>query len=203
MTADFATCNDKRRRPNTYCRHRATGHKTKRLGLSSSHKALRRSALPQVLLNYRIAPQLFEVNGTEVPNDITLRPYRYGFLSLTCIRWRQGTQRAVTRLKFHWSRLLPPVQPLRVLGQSTLIPKICGGSLGRIRCHAVDLVLVVLLLAFSNAAFGGKKAPKFADPIDLPQTFEVDFQFAAKQRAQLGPQTEVRDDVAGRWSRSF
>jgi hypothetical protein len=70
--------------------------------------------------------------------------------------------------------------------------------LGRIRCHAVDLVLVVFLLAFSNAAFGGKKAPKLADTIDLPQTFEVDFQFAAKQRAQLGPQTEVPDDVAGR-----
>jgi hypothetical protein len=91
-----------------------------------------------------------------------------------------------------------PVQPRRVLGQSTLIPKSCGGSLGRIRCHAVDLVLVVFLLVFSNVAFGGKKAPKLNVTIDLPQTFEVDFQFAAKQRAQLGPQREVSDDVAGR-----
>jgi hypothetical protein len=52
------------------------GNKTKRPGLGLSHKALSRSALPQVLLNHRIEPQLFRVNGT-VPNDITLRPYRY------------------------------------------------------------------------------------------------------------------------------
>ena len=52
-------------------------HKTKRPGLGLSHKALSRSALPRVLLNHRIEPQLFRVNGTEVPDDITLRPYRY------------------------------------------------------------------------------------------------------------------------------
>jgi hypothetical protein len=28
-----------------------------------------------------------------------------------CIRWRLSTQRAVTRLKLHWSMLLPRVQP--------------------------------------------------------------------------------------------
>ena len=42
-----------------------------------SHKALSRSALPQVLLKYRIEPSLLRVNGTAVPSDITLRPYRY------------------------------------------------------------------------------------------------------------------------------
>ena len=68
--------------------------------------------------------------------------------------------------------------------------------MGYIRCHAVDLVLVLFLLTGSNAAFGGKKAPKLAETIDLPQTFEVDFQFAAKQRAQLAPQREVPDDIA-------
>jgi hypothetical protein len=52
--------------------------KTKRPGLGLSHKALSRSALPQVLLNHRLAPQQFRVNGTEVPDDITLRPYRDG-----------------------------------------------------------------------------------------------------------------------------
>jgi hypothetical protein len=31
-------------------------HKTKRPGLGLSHKALSRSALPQVLLNYRVVP---------------------------------------------------------------------------------------------------------------------------------------------------
>ena len=51
-------------------------HKTKRPGLGLSPKALHRSALPQVLLNHRIEPQLFRVNGTAVPSDITLRPYR-------------------------------------------------------------------------------------------------------------------------------
>jgi hypothetical protein len=69
---------------------------------------------------------------------------------------------------------------------------------GRIRCRTVDLVLVLFLLAGSNAAFGGKKAPKLAETIDLPQTFELDFQFAANQRAQLGSQREVPDDIAGR-----
>jgi hypothetical protein len=54
------------------------------------------------------------------------------------------------------------------------------------------------LLTASNPAFGGKNAPKLAETIDLPPTFDVDFQFAAKQRAQLGPQKEVPDDVAGR-----
>jgi hypothetical protein len=42
------------------------GNKTKRLGLDLSHKALSRSALPQVLLNSRIELQRFGVNGTEV-----------------------------------------------------------------------------------------------------------------------------------------
>jgi hypothetical protein len=54
--------------------NRHWGHKTKRLGLGLSHKALSRSALPQVLLNHRIEPQLLRGNGTVVPEDITLRP---------------------------------------------------------------------------------------------------------------------------------
>src|ERR1035437_8372062 len=40
------------------CRRRASWHKTKRPGLGSGRKALSRSALPQVLLNHRIEPQL-------------------------------------------------------------------------------------------------------------------------------------------------
>ncbi len=63
--------------------------------------------------------------------------------------------------------------------------------MGRFRCRAVDLALALFLLMGSNTAFCGKKAPKLNGTIDLPQTFEVDFQFAAKQRAQLGPQKEV------------
>jgi predicted Zn-dependent protease len=58
--------------------------------------------------------------------------------------------------------------------------------------------VALFLLISSNAAFGGKKAPKLNETVDLPQTFEVDFQFAAKQRAQLGSQREVPDDIAGR-----
>ena len=54
-----------------------------------------------------------------------------------------------------------------------------------------------LVTAF-NAAFGGRKAPKLAETIDLPATFYVDFQFAARQRVQLGSQVEVPDDAAGR-----
>jgi hypothetical protein len=58
--------------------------------------------------------------------------------------------------------------------------------------------LVLFLLAGSNAAFGSKKAPKLGATIGLPQTFESDFQFAARQRAQLGSQREVPDDIAAR-----
>jgi hypothetical protein len=36
-------------------------------------------------------------------------------------------------------------------------------------------------LPVSHATFGGKKAPQLAETIDLPQAFEIDFQFAAKQ----------------------
>jgi hypothetical protein len=57
-------------------------HKTKRLGLNLSHKALSRSALPKVLLGHRIKPQSFRRNGTRVPCDITLRPSRDGPLCL-------------------------------------------------------------------------------------------------------------------------
>jgi hypothetical protein len=53
------------------------GTKTKRLGLGLSHKALSRSALPQVLLKYRIEPSLLRVNGTAVPDGITLRPLQH------------------------------------------------------------------------------------------------------------------------------
>ena len=52
---------------------RSPWHKTKRLELGVSHKALSRSALPQVLLNHRIEPQLFRVNGTEVPLGIHVK----------------------------------------------------------------------------------------------------------------------------------
>jgi Zn-dependent protease with chaperone function len=69
---------------------------------------------------------------------------------------------------------------------------------GRIHCRAIYLALVLLLLAGSIAAFGSKKAPKLAETIDLPLTFESDFQSAAKQRAQLGSQREVPDNIAGR-----
>jgi hypothetical protein len=103
-------------------------------------------------------------------------------------------QRAVTKLKVHASAASPTSE---ISGPSTLI-LIFGGIVGRIRCRTVDLVLVLFLLAGSNAAFSGKTAPKLAETIDLPQTFELDFQFAAKQRAQLGSQREVPDDIAGR-----
>ena len=51
------------------------GTKTKRPELGLSHKAFSRSALLQVLLNDRIGAQLFQVNGTAVPYDITFRPF--------------------------------------------------------------------------------------------------------------------------------
>jgi hypothetical protein len=102
-------------------------------------------------------------------------------------------QRAVTKLKVHASAASSTSESS---GPSTLI--LILGGIGRIRWRTVDFVLVLFLLAGSNAAFGGKKAPKLAETIDLPQTFELDFQFAVKQRAQLGSQREVPDDIGGR-----
>jgi hypothetical protein len=67
----------------------------------------------------------------------------------------------------------------------------------RLRIRAADFVLVLFLLTALNPAFGGKKAPKLAPTIDLPPSFELDFQFAAKQRVELGPQREVSDDATG------
>jgi hypothetical protein len=55
------------------CHHRASWHKTKRPGLGLSHKALSRSALPQVLLNYRVVPSQLVVNDTSVLDGITFR----------------------------------------------------------------------------------------------------------------------------------
>jgi hypothetical protein len=55
------------------CCHRATWHKTKRPGLGLSHKALSRSALPQVLLDHRIKSSLLRVSGTEVPVSVHVK----------------------------------------------------------------------------------------------------------------------------------
>jgi hypothetical protein len=74
---------------------------------------------------------------------------------------------------------------------------ILGRLLERPRFHAVEFVLALFLLTVVNPAFGGNKAPKLAETVDLPSTFDLDFQFAAKQRVQLGGQAEVSDDVAG------
>jgi hypothetical protein len=49
------------------------GPQNKTLGLDLSHKALSRSALPKVLLNPRIEPQRFGVNGTEVPVSVHVK----------------------------------------------------------------------------------------------------------------------------------
>jgi hypothetical protein len=74
----------------------------------------------------------------------------------------------------------------------------CGGSVGRIRFRRADFCLILFLAIAHSPAFAGKKAPKIAETIDLPSSFDVDFQFAAKQRVELGPQKEVPDDAAGR-----
>jgi Zn-dependent protease with chaperone function len=70
--------------------------------------------------------------------------------------------------------------------------------LTRVRFRVAGIVLVLFLLTALSAAFARKKAPKLAETIDLPSSFDVDFQLAAKQRVELGSQKEVPDDVAGR-----
>src|SRR3984957_4731315 len=53
---------------------KAGRHKTKRPGLIRV-RSVCRSALPQVLLTHRIEQSLLGVNGTGVPDHVTLRPY--------------------------------------------------------------------------------------------------------------------------------
>jgi Zn-dependent protease with chaperone function len=118
---------------------------------------------------------------------------------LTCIRWRQGTSNSGDKAQGSLVDASAASPTGMFLGQPFLI-LILGGDCGpvRIHCRAVYLALVLLLLAGSIAAFGSKKAPKLAETIDLPLTFESDFQSAAKQRAQLGSQREVPENIAGR-----
>jgi hypothetical protein len=85
------------------CHHCAGWHKTKRPGLGLSHKALSRSALPQVLLNYRVVPSLLVVNGTAVLDGITFRlfPTNFDGYRFGCAGgW--ALQIVVTRFNLHW-----------------------------------------------------------------------------------------------------
>jgi Peptidase family M48 len=76
-------------------------------------------------------------------------------------------------------------------------PIFCGGSVDR-RFRAADLILILFLLTALNPAFGGKKAPKLAETVDLPSSFDLDFKLAATQRVNLNAQSgEVHDDAAG------
>ena len=73
----------------------------------------------------------------------------------------------------------PPVQPSEGSGPSRLILIFVEGVWAACAATPQTSVLVLLLLTSSNAAFGGKKAPKFNEiidlpTIDLPQTFDVD-----------------------------
>jgi Zn-dependent protease with chaperone function len=68
----------------------------------------------------------------------------------------------------------------------------------RIRFRAAGVVLL-LLAAFLNVAFARKKAPQFAQTVELPPSFDIDYVLATKQRADLRTNVnEVPDDVAGR-----
>jgi hypothetical protein len=136
------------------------------------------------------------VNGTEVPFGVHVKAI-LRWLSVSCIRWRQGTSESADQAQGSLVDASAASPTGDSSGPSTLI-LILGGIVGRIHCRAVYLALVLLLWAGSDAAFGSRTAPKLAETIDLPQTFESDFQFAAKQRAQLGSQREVPDDTAGR-----
>jgi hypothetical protein len=66
----------------------------------------------------------------------------------------------------------------------------------RIRFRAVDLVLLLLLLTPLGTAFGGMRAPKLAETVDLPSDFDLDFKLAATGRVEFSAQTIVYDDVA-------
>jgi hypothetical protein len=65
--------------------------------------------------------------------------------------------------------------------------------------RAQSLILFLILLVLSNAAVAGsRKSARFAESVDLPATFDVDFQLASKQRSEITTGvTTVRDDAAG------
>src|ERR1700723_3679968 len=117
---------------------------------------------------------------------------------LTCIRWRQGTSNSGDKAQGSLVDSSAASPTGMFLGQPFLILILgglwaCPHSLPRrIPCLGAALV------GGFHRCFGSKKAPKLAETINLTLTFESDFQSAAKQRAQLGSQREVPDNIAGR-----
>jgi hypothetical protein len=64
----------------------------------------------------------------------------------------------------------------------------------------VQLLLLTLVLVVSSnvAVAGSRKTARFADSVDLPATFDLDFQLASQQRAEITTGvTTVPDDAAG------
>lgn len=102
----------------------------------------------------------------------------------------------MTKLKAHWSTLA--VSP--TLGSSGQTPLFLYLVEESIRFRTPCLLLVLFVLTAFNAAFGGKKAPKLAETIDLPPTFGADFssqQISGHTEVHKGKyQTTLRDALA-------
>ena len=64
--------------------------------------------------------------------------------------------------------------------------------------RAQSLILFLILLVLSNAAVAGsRKSARFAESVDLPATFDVDFQLASRQRAEIRTGVTKMPDDAG------
>jgi hypothetical protein len=66
------------------------------------------------------------------------------------------------------------------------------GRVERVRFRGAELILALLLLTATNAAFGGKKAPKFAETIDLPPGFEVGFSLSPRREKSSEHEVQQR-----------
>jgi Peptidase family M48 len=128
----------------------------------------------------------------------TLRPYRDGSLCLSLYPLAAGHFRERwTNLKVHWFVPPPPVQPRVVLGQAPLI-LILGGLWAAFTAAPYTLPWCCSWWRGLTLLLAARKRRSLLRPLICRQTLESDFQFAAKQREQLGSQKEVPDDIAGR-----
>jgi len=157
-------------------------HKTKRPGLGLSHKALSRSALPQALLKHRIEPRLLLVNGTEVPDDITLRPYWDSPPCLNFCRLVAGHSTSGDKAQWvHGSMLLPSVQPSESSGAKSLTLLTFGGlwpafAPTRYRLGYFD--------AASGRSTGGKSTPLRRIMVVLALSFLLSQQLLSQTPSQ-------------------
>src|SRR6266480_3355023 len=73
-----------------------------------------------------------------------------------------------------------------------------GRAMNSVPCLQALITFLIVLVLTNVAVAGGHNNARLADSIDLPATFDVDFQLASRQRSQIKTGvTTISDDAAG------